>query len=132
MTDINVGQFSEALNDKMDRDAHNVQSPSDVVIEKQDPSAANNYTWYRKYKSGWVEQGGVYVGNSASFPTITLPVAMADTHYNIATQFYGDFANNYFYNRVNILSATTFQCGYDGDTNDPDGFYWQACGIAAN
>lgn len=49
MADINVGQLAEAINDKMDRDAHNVQSPSSVVIEKQDPSADNNYTWYRKW-----------------------------------------------------------------------------------
>lgn len=26
MTDINVGQFSEALNDKMDRDVHNIDT----------------------------------------------------------------------------------------------------------
>ena len=28
------------------------------VIDFQEPTSANNYTWYRKYKSGWVEQGG--------------------------------------------------------------------------
>ena len=30
----------------------------DYVVAYQAPSAANNYTWYRKYKSGWIEQGG--------------------------------------------------------------------------
>lgn len=30
----------------------------DFVVESQLPTAENNYTWYRKYKSGWVEQGG--------------------------------------------------------------------------
>ncbi|MBP9999681.1 MAG: hypothetical protein KBT14_03260, partial [Proteobacteria bacterium] len=30
----------------------------DYVVESQTPTAENNYTWYRKYKSGWVEQGG--------------------------------------------------------------------------
>ncbi|MBO4672683.1 MAG: hypothetical protein J5608_03465, partial [Alphaproteobacteria bacterium] len=36
----------------------------DYVIESQNPTAENNYTWYRKYKSGWIEQGGYYTGNA--------------------------------------------------------------------
>ena len=76
MTDINVGQLSEALNDKMDRDAHNVQSPSAVIIEKQDPASTNNYTWYRKYSDGWIEQGGYIAGQADGInKTITYPVA---------------------------------------------------------
>jgi hypothetical protein len=31
----------------------------DYVVDFQAPTSANNYTWYRKYKSGWVEQGGL-------------------------------------------------------------------------
>lgn len=31
---------------------------ADYVVESQEPTSANNYTWYRKYKSGWIEQGG--------------------------------------------------------------------------
>lgn len=50
----------------------------DFVIESQVPTAENNYTWYRKYKSGWVEQGGV--SNSAS---VTFPVEFSNTNYTI-------------------------------------------------
>ena len=56
----------------------------DSVVEFQLPTADNNYTWYRKYASGWVEQGGV-----ASTPDadanyqITLPVTMSDVNYSI-------------------------------------------------
>ena len=32
------------------------------VIDFQEPTAANNYTWYRKYADGWVEQGGIWTG----------------------------------------------------------------------
>ena len=81
MPDIDFGQLSEALNDKMDRDAHNVQSPSAVVIAKQDPTSDNNYTWYRLYSDGWVEQGG-YIQMLDSGNTINFPIAMADTNYN--------------------------------------------------
>lgn len=55
------------------------------VIEFQAPTAANGYTWYRKYTDGWVEQGG-YVATTSTSTTglaVTLPVAMADANYNV-------------------------------------------------
>lgn len=57
---------------------------SDYVVESQIPTAANNYTWFRKYKSGWVEQGGRVTVNgtiSATNTRVTFPVEMADTKY---------------------------------------------------
>ena len=55
----------------------------DYVIASQAPSAANNYTWYRKYKSGWVEQGGQATAtlNLSAYQaygpvSITLPIAI--------------------------------------------------------
>lgn len=85
--DIDFGQMSEALNDKLDRDGRNVNTVSgaDVVIEYQLPTAENNYTWYRLYKSGWIEQGGVasvtdYGGS------VTLPIEMSDTNYTAIAQ----------------------------------------------
>ena len=57
----------------------------DFVIESQFPSADNNYTWYRKYNSGWVEQGGNATSSNTSTPRmIALPVNMADTKYSLA------------------------------------------------
>ncbi len=60
---------------------------TDYVIMSQTPTAENNYTWYRKYKSGWIEQGGIWTGtitiqsdNSAN-TTIYLPVQMSNTNY---------------------------------------------------
>lgn len=50
----------------------------DTVVEFQLPTEENNYTWYRKYASGWVEQGGQL---PASATTITLPVTMANAEY---------------------------------------------------
>ena len=44
------------------------------------PTAQNNYTWYRKYKSGWVEMGGqVPVQEN----TITLPIELCDENYTV-------------------------------------------------
>lgn len=64
---------------KADTNLNNVSAGIDFVIESQLPTAQNNYTWYRKYKSGWVEQGGIVSGTGTE--TITLPVTMADTNY---------------------------------------------------
>ena len=54
----------------------------DTVVAFQAPTADNNYTWYRKYASGWVEQGGL-LGTNVSSQTITLPIEMSDTYYQI-------------------------------------------------
>lgn len=51
------------------------------VIEFQEPTSANNYTWYRKYRDGWVEQGGQTTIPSAKYIDVTLPIPMQDNHY---------------------------------------------------
>lgn len=62
---------------------------ADYVIESQLPTAENNYTWYRKYKSGWLEQGGTISlaleGRVTSLPKVTFPKPMKDTRYHIST-----------------------------------------------
>lgn len=82
MPDINIGAITEALNDKEDRDLKNTDTDSgaDAVIEFQRPTAENGYTWYRKYASGWVEQGGIKTGSTSEL-TIDLPVEMIDLNY---------------------------------------------------
>ena len=64
------------------------ETTADYVVESQLPTAENNYTWYRKYRSGWVEQGGIQTGNTpisvgsaGSIGEITLPVEMQDANY---------------------------------------------------
>ncbi len=52
---------------------------ADYVIETQIPTAENDYTWYRKYKSGWVEQGG-----RTTSQTITFPITMQTVNYAIS------------------------------------------------
>lgn len=62
--------------------AINTLNGYDYVVESQLPTADNNYTWYRKYKSGWIEQGGQTESTNSSV-TVTLPIEMADTNYTI-------------------------------------------------
>lgn len=136
MADIDFGQLSEALNDKMDRDAHNVQSPSAVVIEKQDPTAANNYTWYRKYSDGWVEQGGRCSG--AGYQTINLLTPMADGNYTALTSILapGSSISNpsaitALINQRNTTTLVVLKSYGNGGQAGED-CLWQVSGMAAN
>ena len=51
------------------------------VIAFQAPTAENNYTWYRKYADGWVEQGNCK--GVVSNATVNLPVTMLDSNYSV-------------------------------------------------
>lgn len=60
----------------------------DYVIETQAPTAENNYTWYRKYKSGWVEQGGTISiarqdANTSLFTKVFFPIEMSNKDYHV-------------------------------------------------
>lgn len=134
MSDINVGQLAEAINDKMDRDAHNIQTPSDIVIAYQNPTAQNDYTWYRKYKSGWVEQGGFYASQFANTLAFTYPIEMADTNYTLTIgagcpNVSGMHGKDYISSR----STTGFEYtnkSLDGSFQN-NNFSWQVSGISA-
>ena len=126
MADINVGAISEALNNKADRDLNNtdvqsrldnkadtdlsnIPSAYDYVVASQNPTSANGYTWFRKYKSGWVEQGGRQYGNltatygeSTSFGIITLPVPMSNGN----SYYAGAIGNGYTF-LMNVHPTTT-------------------------
>lgn len=53
------------------------------LIAEQKPTAANNYSWYRIYADGWVEQGGIV--NSTKYNNtsvnVMFPITMSDTGY---------------------------------------------------
>ena len=108
----------------------------DFVIECQTPSADNNYTWYRKYKSGWVEQGGysAYAGGWGT-KTINLPVTMRDVYYTLTIGGDGtaaDFTNSATAtvrgcsrSSVTARTTTSFQCQSNNIVT------WQVKGVAA-
>ena len=86
MTDINVGAITEALNNKVDLPTPSTpQDAVDYVVEKQDPTSANGYTWYRKYADGWVEQGVIKVEIGTAIYTFNFPILMANTNYTVMT-----------------------------------------------
>lgn len=94
----------------------------DFVVAAQAPTAENNYTWYRKYKSGWVEQGG-YAANTPNCAVINLPVEMADTNYDIHIQSrFNNFGGQCNVGSVNCTTTSFIHYHY-GDTNQS----WSWC-----
>lgn len=99
----------------------------DYVVDFQAPTAANNYTWYRKYKSGWVEQGGVPTSTS----TVTLPIPMADSNYwfiikaRVASSYNPSFS---------VFGHTPTPTGfpYDNASAPASDFIWTVSGMAAS
>lgn len=136
MTDINIGAISEALNDKTDRDMRNVDNTAgaDAVIEYQIPNADNDYTWYRKYKSGWVEQGGITTQTATSSvnATILFPVEMQGTEYTITFSVCSSVANDGA--ESSVLAHTRVGMNLHADsmssTSGTKGFMWEVKGMA--
>lgn len=115
----------------------------DTVVEFQLPTEENNYTWYRKYASGWVEQGGC-VGTTSSTSSVTFPIAMTNNNYSIFTTGQSSGSSKpsdtstpnkntvYSYARIIYNKTTT---GFDvggGNEMNQDGFSWQVSGMAAD
>lgn len=103
----------------------------DTVVDFQVPTASNNYTWYRKYSSGWVEQGGTCVSSSTQNQfAVTYPVEMADANYNLQVTIVTDTNSNsptYYAVGARTKSATGFTC-YMSNNITKD---WRICGMAA-
>ena len=105
---------------------------SHEVIEFQAPTAANNYTWYRKYADGWVEQGGQTessAGNVAK--NITFPIEMADTNYTVQVTIRGELPYGAPGNNPGVkdTNTTTGMAIYSGNTG---ALYWEVKGVAAS
>ena len=92
---------------------------ADYVVEWQAPTDLNNYTWYRKYKSGWVEQGVTGKG------VITLPIPMANTQYSIVATRLSSSAD--FLVSAISVSTTQIQINLSSGTSA----YWKVCGMGA-
>lgn len=124
--DINIGAITEALNNKVDlpTNPERAQDQIDYVVDCQIPTEANVYTWYRKYKSGWVEQGGLSIVR-----TVTFPIPMQDANYHWQINSIYDSATTTMYNELGALlskSATGFSKSGNAQT-----FVWSVCGMAA-
>ena len=106
----------------------------DSVVAYQTPNSGNGYTWYRKYASGWIEQGGLdrtySTGGWQSAKTITFPVAMADIYYNI---YWTNGWTGYIDHESVVMAKTTtsFQISQTTNYDTQKQANWQVSGMAA-
>ena len=131
-------ETNTALAGKANTDLSNVLANIDYVVDYKKPTDSDP-TWYRKYKSGWLEQGGI-TGIVADFETatITLPLQFLDTHYTVSyANWRAGTTDDGTWNNAAILnnstkSTTSFQIYSRGKTDGGKIFTWHACGQGAN
>ena len=106
---------------------------ADHVVEVW--TAADGSAWYRKYSSGWVEQGGTLPAGTTTTLTITFPMQFANADYTILKSF--SIHNNgeggggsIIYNQAGFY-AKTATSARTSMTNLMDAAFWIAFGRAA-
>lgn len=99
----------------------NIPTNYDYVVESQ---VNSDGSWYRKYKSGWLEQGNTAETNNV---TITFPKPFADTSYTLVGP--GFYIVNAGAQTVN---KTTTGFTTSSTSNISSTSYWYACGQGAN
>ena len=104
----------------------------DYVIETQLPTEENNYSWYRLYKSGWVEQGGYLSPITTGSPqSISLLVEMLHAKYTANITLIGTGTNDTGFKTVHAKTTTT-TLGYIVNAGDGNtGINWQVSGMSA-
>ena len=131
MPDINVNALAEIVNEKVDLDCKNVATGegADAVVAFQMPTTENNYAQYRKYASGWIEQGGRMTKPDSSAITIILPVTMADNHYHVllTDNYSNDMATSPSYGDKTTTDFKVYQ-----NNGSSLIVYYRVCGIAAS
>ena len=115
-----VAEFQQGLSGKADTNLGNIPSSYDYVVDSYKDDQGN---WYRKYKSGWLEQGGVVTAAGE----VTLLKPFANTAYSVqATSLYTNYTNWGF--GINKKSVSSFYLNMNTGTQ---GTMWEAKGQGA-
>lgn len=124
------GEIEALQTGKANTALDNIPTNYDYVIESQ---TLSDGSFYRKYKSGWLEQGNmssVTTGNSSDFTqdkTITFPKPFASTNYTlIGPGFFIANAGRQDVTRTATGFTTSSYAQFCGTS------YWYACGQGAN
>ena len=122
--DVNaVVETHTAINSELDA-LKNLLANIDYVVESK-VATEEDPTWYRVYKSGWIEQGG-YIANSTNEYVITFNKAFVNTNYMIMGQVEGTNSNN-LGTKAKIISESSAQI-YNTATSN---IWWEAKGQGA-
>lgn len=128
--EIDINKVYEDLNIKANTSLSNVASNIDYVVERYNDGT----NWYRVYKSGWIEQGGILRNRTEEVKTFNLLKPFADTNYtgNAGICTASAMENNYpttIYGISGFAPVSTSQaCVRTINWNDSS---WFACGQGA-
>lgn len=107
-----AGINAELFNKKIDLPTNKTQADVDFVIASQLPTEANGYTWYRLYKSGWLEAGGKLSGRAITFPrafavqpTVSIATADSATNCAVTTNIYNITTTGFSGHRTQIADS---------------------------
>ena len=117
-----AAEFQQGLSGKADTNLGNIPSNYDYVVESQ---VNTDGSWYRKYKSGWIEQGGV-----ATSDNVTLLKPMENANYSVyMSQSYNAEGYSAYSAQPHNRTTTSFSYfQYQGYFNA----FWYVCGKGAN
>lgn len=125
-----AAEFTNALTGKANTDLSNVLANIDYVVDSKIPTESDP-SWYRKYKSGWLEQGGQTAGIAGSTPTtVTLLKPYNNTAYNVIVQPVGAYTKSGEANNV-IPTRTTTNFILTSGQIATQPFIWRAEGQGA-
>lgn len=129
-TSVDVGQIITALTAKADVDLNNVSSNIDYVVEAW--QSDDGSMWYRRYKSGWLEQGGtqkVYTNQVLSFPA-----PFADTNYalvGLPIEMNANMGSNDMSYSTKTATSIKFILRFNGAAQSGFNCMWYASGKGA-
>ena len=124
-----AAEFTGALAGKANADLSNCPPNYDYVVDSQ---ILSDGSWYRKYKSGWLEQGGKSAAVAPGGNTIvTFSKAFANTTYTVLAQVCGGYTAQAEANAPITAQTKTGFTIYSGSYATST-FNWRAIGQGAN
>ena len=110
----------------------NVSSNIDYVVSAQYDIGGGTYDagWYRKWKSGWVEQGGYVMTGNGTSQTVNFYVPFSSTNFTLVIGMVSEWGSAIYGKLLGINygeTSTSFKITVDSNTYKR----WYACGFAA-
>lgn len=119
-----VGDTEELAN-RIDALEDNTDGITDYIVDSG--RSSDGTIWYRKWKSGWLEQGGII--RNYSFQTVNLLKHYIDSDYVLVLSAGNKYPNNADITPTYIEKTNShFKCWFDNSTNNS----WYACGQGGN
>lgn len=109
-----------------------VSGVGDYVVEWKAPTSADP-SWYRKYKSGWIEQGGKFQGAATNVEyTVTLSKPYDSTEYYVSVnQVTKGSGTNTVYDSQYVVNKTTGSFGVVQGQSERPYYNWKTEGMGA-